>query len=104
MIKRIKAFANYAKNHALTLGTLLAVAWSVFFMLVGLSWLGGFWLNGIWGFHFELASCWQGLTMVVGAIPSLFTLVKGGLGKYRVDSELNSKHGERPVGGYIKND
>lgn len=97
MMTKIKNFSNYAKNHMLTLGTLLAVAWSVFFMLVGFSWLLGFWLNGLFGFKFELASCWQGLTMVIGAIPSLYTLSKSGLGKYRVDSELNSKLGERPT-------
>ena len=65
-------------------------------MIVGMSWLVGFWLNGLLGMHFELASCWQGLLGVIGAIPSLYGLVRQSLGKYRIDSELNSERGARP--------
>lgn len=70
-------------------------------MAVGFSWLLGFWLNGLYGFHFELASAWTGILGIVGAVPSLYGLIRQSLGKYKIDSELNSGMGEMPR-NYIK--
>lgn len=87
---------GWIHRNVYVVAALMAIAWGLFFMLVGVSWLAGFWLNGLYGFHFELASCWTGLLGIVGAAPSLYGLVRQSLGKYRIDSELNSPQGEKP--------
>ena len=74
----------------------MAIAWGLFFMCVGTSWLVGYWLNGLFDYHFELSSCWQGLLGVIGAVPSIYGLVRQSLGKYRIDSGLNSPNGSPP--------
>lgn len=93
---KLLGIADWVRRNVYTCAALMAIAWGLFFMCVGASWLIGFWLNGLFGMHFELASCWQGLLGVVGAIPSLYGLIKQALGKYRIDSELNSEKGEKP--------
>ena len=65
----------------------------MFFLgLVMISWLVGYWANGLLGTHFEINSCWQGLAGIVTGL--------GGLGamaaKYYVDSKYNSNEGEKP--------
>lgn len=57
--------------------------------LVLVSWLYGYWSNGLYGTKFEIDSCWQGLSACgVGLI---------GLFKWIVDSSKNSPIGEFPV-------
>jgi hypothetical protein len=57
--------------------------------LVLVSWLYGYWSNGLYGTKFEIDSCWQGLSACgVGLI---------GLFKWIVDSSKNSPVGEFPV-------
>lgn len=94
--EKLTHMADWICRNVYTCAALMAIVWGLFFLCVGASWLMGFWLNGLCGTQFELASCWQGLLGVVGAVPSLYGLVKQALGKYRIDSELNSKEGERP--------
>ncbi len=94
---------EWIHRNVYVIAALMAIAWGLFFMLVGVSWLAGFWLNGLYGFHFELASCWTGLLGIVGAAPSLYGLVRQSLGKYRIDSELNSPQGEKPMSGIPNN-
>lgn len=49
----------------------------------------GYFMKGIWGFAFDLNSCWTGMAAVsTGSIT--------GLGKYFMDSKWNSKPGEMP--------
>lgn len=58
-------------------------------LLVLVSWLYGYWSNGLYGTKFEIDSCWQGLSACgVGLI---------GLFKWIVDSSKNSPIGEFPV-------
>lgn len=99
VLSKLCGAADWIHHNVYTCAAIMAISWGVFFMLVGLSWLVGFWLNGLKGYHFELASCWQGLLGIIGAIPSLYALVKAGISKYRIDSELNSPQGEKPLGG-----
>lgn len=80
----------------MALAALIAIGWSFYFAAVGLSWLAGFWLNGYYGFHFELASCWQGLSIAIGAIPTVWGLSATGIAKYKTDSIHNSKDGVMP--------
>ena len=91
------ATADWVRNNVYTCAALMAILWGLFFMCVGTSWLVGYWLNGLCGYHFELSSCWQGLLGVIGAVPSIYGLVRQSLGKYRIDSELNSPAGAPPV-------
>lgn len=54
-----------------------------------LSWLYGYWSNGLWGTHFEINSCWQGISACGMGLVGLF--------KWLVDSTKNSPSGEYPV-------
>lgn len=56
-----------------------------------LAWLGGYLLNGFYGFKFDLASCWAGF----GAIA---TAGLTGCGKCWIESKNHLKHGELPRG------
>ena len=56
--------------------------------VVLISWLYGYWSNGMYGTKFEINSCWQGIsTCGVGLI---------GLFKWLVDSTKNSPVGKFP--------
>lgn len=54
-----------------------------------LSWLYGYWSNGLWGTHFEINSCWQGISACGMGLVGLF--------KWLVDSTKNSPSGEYPI-------
>lgn len=58
-------------------------------LVVLLSWLYGYWSNGLWGTHFEINSCWQGISACGMGLVGLF--------KWLVDSTKNSPSGEYPV-------
>ena len=60
--------------------------------LVMLSWLFGYWSNGLYGTHFEINSCWQGLAGIVTGLGGLATMAA----KYYIDSKYNSYNGEKP--------
>ena len=60
--------------------------------LVMLSWLFGYWSNGLYGTHFEINSCWQGLAGIVTGLGGLATMAA----KYYIDSKYNSDNGEKP--------
>lgn len=59
------------------------------FMLLGMFWTIGYFANALWGYHFELQSCWGGFTAVGGA-GTLAAI------KYVMDSWKNSPEGEAP--------
>lgn len=50
----------------------------------------GYFMNGLYGYKFDLGSCWQGIT---GALMGLL----GGFAKYITDSRFNSLLGKIPV-------
>lgn len=58
-------------------------------LVVLLSWLYGYWSNGLWGTHFEINSCWQGISACGMGLVGLF--------KWLVDSTKNSPTGEYPI-------
>ena len=60
--------------------------------LVMLSWMFGYWSNGLYGTHFEINSCWQGLAGIVTGLGGLATMAA----KYYIDSKYNSNNGEKP--------
>lgn len=66
----------------------------MFFLgLVMMSWLFGYWSNGLYGTRFEINSCWQGLAGIVTGLGGLATMAA----KYYIDSKYNSTEGEKPV-------
>ena len=59
------------------------------FLLLFLSWLIGYYANGLLGTHFDLASCWGGVGAVSGG--GVLAAVK-----YIADSWSNSEKGQMP--------
>lgn len=64
-----------------------------------LSWLYGYWSNGLWGTHFEINSCWQGLGGIVAGLGGVAALAGTQYAKYYLDSKYNSAEGKSPEGG-----
>ena len=62
------------------------------FMLLGLFWAIGYFMNALYGYHFELQSCWGGFSAVGGA--GTLAAVK-----YIMDSWKNTPEGEAPSYG-----
>ena len=57
-------------------------------VFVMVSWGVGYYANALFGYKFEIASCWQGFSaMGVGLV---------GLFKWLTDSKFNSSEGEKP--------
>jgi len=58
-------------------------------MVVLFSWTFGYWSNGLYGTHFQIDSCWQGISACgMGLV---------GLMKWLVDSTKNSPRGQFPT-------
>ena len=88
--------AKWSKLHASELITLIGLLVCGFILFVLISWGVGFYLNGLYGFKFDLGSIWQGLGACVTAIGSLMTMAGVNLGKQYIDSRFNSPLGEKP--------
>lgn len=70
------------------IGVICIVFGLVAALLVLLSWLYGYWSNGLYGTHFEINSCWQGISACGMGLVGLF--------KWLVDSTKNSPAGQYP--------
>lgn len=70
------------------IGVICIVFGLVAALLVLLSWLYGYWSNGLYGTDFEINSCWQGISACGMGLVGLF--------KWLVDSTKNSPQGEYP--------
>ncbi len=88
--------AKWSKLHASELITLIGLLVCAFILFVLISWGIGYYLNGFYGYKFELGSIWQGLGACVTAIGSLLTMAGVNLGKQYIDSRFNSPPGEKP--------
>ena len=55
-----------------------------------------FWSNGLYGTHFEINSCWQGVSAVGAGIVTVVGLAKAAWTKYGLDSKYNSPEGQKP--------
>ena len=89
MIKKIKTFMKAVQTKQVGL---LMTFLMCFLALVMLSWLYGYWSNGLFGTKFEINSCWQGLAGIVTGLGGLAAMAA----KYYVDSKYNSSTGEMP--------
>ena len=68
----------------------------MFLGFVLLSWLAGYWCNGLLGTQFEINSCWQGLGGIVADLDDIAELAGTQYAKYYLDSKYNSAEGESP--------
>jgi hypothetical protein len=57
-------------------------------LVVLFSWVFGYWSNGLHGTHFEINSCWQGLSACGMGLVGVF--------KWLIDSTKNSEQGVYP--------
>lgn len=67
-----------------------------FLCTVMVSWLVGFWANALLGMHFELASCWSGISVVVTGMAGIVALAGACWTKYHTDSKFNTPMGQPP--------
>jgi hypothetical protein len=68
---------------------IICIAFGLFAASVVLfSWIFGYWSNGLYKTHFEINSCWQGISACGMGLVGLF--------KWLVDSSKNSPNGEFP--------
>ena len=89
MQQKIKSFLEAGQTKQVG----LLMTFLMFFLaLVMLSWLYGYWSNGLWGTKFEINSCWQGLAGIVTGLGGLAAMAA----KYYVDSRYNSEFGKKP--------
>lgn len=79
------AFLTKIKDHI----GIICIGFGLFAALVVLiSWLYGYWSNGLYGTKFQIDSCWQGISACgMGLV---------GLMKWMVDSTKNSPQGQFP--------
>lgn len=97
MKSKFLMMAEWVQAYWLALICFLTVLWSIFLFILGATWWITYVMNGLWGYKFDLNSCWQGVTVVGVALGSIFTLGKTAVGKYNADSQNNSAPGEMPT-------
>lgn len=92
--KELTLLVDWLDHHRLVPVVIAGVLVSLCLITVFGSWLIGYYANALLGMHFELASCWQGITIGVsgigGVAGSAYTIWK----MYDTDSRFNSKAGE----------
>lgn len=93
---KIISLAAWCKAHVSELITLIGILVCCFILFVLVSWGIGFYMNGLYGYKFDLGSIWQGISVCVAAIGSLLTMAGVNLGKQYIDSKFNSPLGEKP--------
>ena len=94
MLERFKSIVT-TENQKLVI-TMLILVMMVFLCLVMGSWLFGYWANAIWGYHFEIGSCWQGIGVVITGLGGVAALAGSAWAKHYIDSKYNSEEGEMP--------
>lgn len=97
MKKKIIALGQWGQKHWLQLIVIMSIVMMIFLFLVLFSWLFGYWSNALRGTHFELMSCWSGVTAVGGGIATIVGLAKAAWTKYGYDSRFNSARYTMPA-------
>jgi hypothetical protein len=93
MKEKLKAFAKWCEKEWLALVIGLILAMMIFLVLVLVSWLFGYWSNGLRGTHFEINSCLTGIGAVCTGMLSVVGLAKAAWMKYGYDSKYNTPIG-----------
>ena len=68
----------------------------LFLCFVMLSWGVAFWCNGLFDTHFDLGSCWQGITAVATGLVTVATFAAMPYIKFWISSKWNSEQGAMP--------
>ncbi len=97
MKNKITALGQWGQKHWLQLIILMSIVMMIFLFMVLFSWLFGYWSNALRGTHFELMSCWSGVTAVGGGIATIVGLAKAAWTKYGYDSRFNSARYAMPA-------
>lgn len=97
MKNQIISLGQWGQKHWLQLIVIMSVVMMIFLCLVLFSWLFGYWSNALCGTHFELMSCWSGVTAVGSGIAAIVGLAKAAWTKYGYDSRFNSARYMPPV-------
>lgn len=95
MKNKIVALGQWGQKHWLQLIIIMSILMMIFLFLVLFSWL--YWSNALRGTHFELMSCWSGVTAVIGGIATVVGLGKACWTKYGYDSRFNSARYAMPA-------
>lgn len=96
MKEKILILAEWVQAYWLALICFLTIIWCLFLFLLAGTWWIAFLLNGLYGYKFELNSCWQGVTVAGVALGSIFALAKAAWTKYDTDSKNNSAEQQMP--------
>lgn len=96
-IKRnILRLGRWAENNQTTIIFFVAGVILAFTLVWCASLLFAFYMNGLWGYHFELNAAYGFLGIMSTAISTLIGLAWTYNSKYKIDSQLNSPEGELP--------
>jgi hypothetical protein len=88
---------NWAEEHWLSVVILMVLFLFFMLLLILLSWLYGYWSNGLKGTKFDIASCWSGVTVVISGATGVAALAGAAWSKYSTDSKFNSPTGSFPI-------
>lgn len=94
--KSFVRFAEWAENQWVSLVVMMTLMLMFTVLLITLSWLIGYWSNGLFGTKFELQSCWAGIGAVGTGMLSVAGMAGAAWSKYYTDSKLNSEAGKSP--------
>jgi hypothetical protein len=97
MKNKFIAFCDWAQLYWLALVVFMTLLWMAFLLMIGASWLYGYWSNGLHGTKFDINSCWQGISVVAAAFAAILALAKAGWTKWKTDSEFNTDQGIAPT-------
>lgn len=97
MKDKIIALGTWGQQNWLPLIIILSCIMMAFLVAVMVSWLVGYWCNALKGTHFELASCWSGISVVVTGMAGVASLAGACWTKYHTDSKFNSTAGLPPI-------
>jgi hypothetical protein len=97
MKEKIIQLGQWGQQNWLPLIIILSCVMMLFLVAVMVSWLVGYWANALYGMHFDLSSCWSGVTAVIGGIATVVGLGKACWTKYGYDSRFNSARYAMPA-------
>lgn len=96
MKQKIIELGKWGQRNWLPLIIIMSICMMIFLCTVMVSWLVGFWANALLGMHFELASCWSGISVVVTGMAGIVALAGACWTKYHTDSKFNTPMGQAP--------
>lgn len=90
--------SKWMEDNWLLFAGILAVYVLTLVTLISLSWVFGYWYNGMTSGKFEINSCWQGIAAVASGFISPILMSVAGLMRFNINSRFNSPSGIYPTG------